>query len=57
MKALLWHGRRDVRVETVTDPLGTEDLATHRLPLEDAQRGYELFERKEDGAVKVVLEP
>jgi threonine dehydrogenase-like Zn-dependent dehydrogenase len=39
------------------DPLGTEDLATHRLPLEDAPRGYELFQRKEDGAIKVVLQP
>ena len=39
------------------DPLGTEELATHRLPLEDAPRGYELFQRKEDGAIKVVLQP
>jgi threonine dehydrogenase-like Zn-dependent dehydrogenase len=39
------------------DPLGAEDLATHRLPLEDAPRGYELFQRKEDGAVNVVLKP
>jgi threonine dehydrogenase-like Zn-dependent dehydrogenase len=39
------------------DPLATEDLATHRLPLDDAPRGYELFQRKEDGAIKVVLAP
>jgi threonine dehydrogenase-like Zn-dependent dehydrogenase len=39
------------------DPLGTEDFATHRLPLEDATRAYEMFQRKEDGAVKVVLQP
>ena len=39
------------------DPLGTEDLATHRLPLDEAPRGYKLFQRKEDGAVKVVLRP
>jgi len=39
------------------DPLGTEDLATHLLPLEDAPRGYELFQAKEDGCVKVVLQP
>jgi threonine dehydrogenase-like Zn-dependent dehydrogenase len=126
MKALVWHGRRDVRVETVPDPsiqeptdaivrvtssgicgsdlhlyevmgpflepgdvLGHEpmgiveevgaevehitpgdrvvvpfniscgscDLATHRLPLDDAPRGYELFQHKEDGAIKVVLAP
>jgi threonine dehydrogenase-like Zn-dependent dehydrogenase len=39
------------------DPLGTEDLATHHLPLEDAARGYEMFQRKQDGCVKVVLHP
>jgi threonine dehydrogenase-like Zn-dependent dehydrogenase/transposase-like protein len=39
------------------DPLGTEDLVTHRLPLSDAPRGYELFQKKEDGCIKVVLQP
>jgi threonine dehydrogenase-like Zn-dependent dehydrogenase len=39
------------------DPLGTEDLATHRMPLDEAPRAYELFQRKEDGAVKVLLRP
>jgi threonine dehydrogenase-like Zn-dependent dehydrogenase len=39
------------------DPLGVEGFATHKLPLDDAPRGYEMFQRKEDGAVKVLLEP
>ncbi|SFB63964.1 Threonine dehydrogenase [Amycolatopsis marina] len=39
------------------DPLGVEDLATHWLPLEDAPRGYEMFQQKRDGAIKVVLQP
>jgi threonine dehydrogenase-like Zn-dependent dehydrogenase len=39
------------------DPLGVEDFATHRLPLEEAPRGYEIFQKKEDGAVKVLLKP
>jgi hypothetical protein len=39
------------------DPLGTGDLTTHTLPLENAPRGYELFQKKQDGAIKVVLEP
>lgn len=39
------------------DPLGSEDLATHTLPLEDAPRGYEMFQAKADGCVKVVLQP
>ncbi|MGH9279678.1 MAG: zinc-dependent alcohol dehydrogenase [Acidimicrobiales bacterium] len=39
------------------DPLGTGDLATHRLPLEDAAYGYEIFQKKQEGAIKVVLQP
>jgi threonine dehydrogenase-like Zn-dependent dehydrogenase len=30
---------------------------THRLPLEQAPHGYEIFREKEDGAIKVVLDP
>jgi threonine dehydrogenase-like Zn-dependent dehydrogenase len=40
-----------------SDPLGTEDLATHHLPLEQAARGYEMFQKKQDGCIKVVLTP
>jgi threonine dehydrogenase-like Zn-dependent dehydrogenase len=32
-------------------------VITHTLPLEEAQRGYELFRDKEDGCIKVVLKP
>jgi len=39
------------------DPLGTEDLATHVLPLEQAPHGYDIFQRKQDDCVKVVLQP
>jgi threonine dehydrogenase-like Zn-dependent dehydrogenase len=39
------------------DPLGVEDLATHRLPLDQAPRGYEIFQKKQDGAIKILLEP
>jgi threonine dehydrogenase-like Zn-dependent dehydrogenase len=39
------------------DPLGTETFATHRLPLADAPHAYDIFQKKEDGAVKVVLKP
>jgi threonine dehydrogenase-like Zn-dependent dehydrogenase len=44
-------------VQDAADPLGTEDLATHRLPLEQAPHGYEIFQKKQDGAVKVLLTP
>jgi threonine dehydrogenase-like Zn-dependent dehydrogenase len=39
------------------DPLGTEELATHVVPLEEAPRMYEVFQKKQDGCVKVVLNP
>ncbi|MCY1017811.1 zinc-dependent alcohol dehydrogenase [Pyxidicoccus sp. MSG2] len=32
-------------------------LATHRFPLEDAPRGYELFKKKQDGCVRAVFLP
>jgi len=42
---------------TDEDPLGTTDFATHRLPLADAPEAYRTFQRKEDGMVKVLLQP
>jgi threonine dehydrogenase-like Zn-dependent dehydrogenase len=39
------------------DPLGTEDLKTHEMPLDDAPLGYEIFQKKQDGAIKIVLKP
>lgn len=32
-------------------------IVTHRLPLEEAVRGYELFNRKEEDCRKVILIP
>lgn len=32
-------------------------IITHRMPLSDAVKGYEIFDKKLDGAIKVVLEP
>jgi threonine dehydrogenase-like Zn-dependent dehydrogenase len=39
------------------DPLGTEDLATHHLPLAEAPAAYEHFQAKTDGTIKVLLQP
>ena len=39
------------------DPLGVDDFATHRLPLEQGPEAYEMFQAKRDGAVKVLLQP
>ena len=38
------------------NPLGVEDLCTHRLPLDETPHGYEMFQKKENGAIKIVLE-
>lgn len=43
--------------EAAHDPLGLEDLVTHRAPLERASDMYEQFRDKRDGCVKVVLKP
>ncbi|WP_061961394.1 zinc-dependent alcohol dehydrogenase [Demequina flava] len=40
-----------------TDPLGVLDLRTHRVPLDDAAAAYEMFQKKQDGCIKVVLDP
>ncbi|NRQ37443.1 glutathione-dependent formaldehyde dehydrogenase [Nonomuraea sp. NN258] len=39
------------------DPLGVMDLTTHRLPLDQAPQAYEMFQKKADGAVKILLKP
>jgi threonine dehydrogenase-like Zn-dependent dehydrogenase len=44
-------------LEGNADPLGVDYLTTHRLPLAEAEHGYEIFRAKEDGAIKVVLAP
>ena len=44
-------------VEDPADPLGVDDLVTHRVPLDQAPGAYEMFQKKEDGCVKVVLDP
>jgi threonine dehydrogenase-like Zn-dependent dehydrogenase len=42
---------------TDDDPLGVDSFASHVLPLEDAPHGYEIFQKKRDGAVKIMLQP
>src|ERR687886_1931664 len=39
------------------DPLGVEGFHTHKLPLADAPDAYDMFQKKRDGAVKVLLTP
>jgi len=35
----------------------TDDIITHRLPLEQVAHAYEIFNQKEEDCVKVVLRP
>ncbi|SOE06687.1 zinc-dependent alcohol dehydrogenase [Streptomyces sp. Ag109_G2-15] len=42
---------------TDEDPLGVDDFATHRLPLAEAPHAYEMFQRKQDGAIKILMRP
>ncbi|MFL6148883.1 MAG: zinc-dependent alcohol dehydrogenase [Pseudonocardiaceae bacterium] len=39
------------------DPLGVEGFATHKLPLAQAPQAYEIFQKKQDGAIKILLQP
>jgi len=39
------------------DVFGVETLATHRWPLADAPQAYRMFQHKQDGCIKVVLQP
>jgi threonine dehydrogenase-like Zn-dependent dehydrogenase len=39
------------------DPLGVDGFASHHLPLDSAPEAYEKFQKKEDGFVKVLLQP
>jgi threonine dehydrogenase-like Zn-dependent dehydrogenase len=39
------------------DPLGVEDFHTHQVPLAEAPEAYGKFQKKEDGAIKVLLKP
>ena len=44
-------------VEDESDPLGVLDLTTHRIALDDAPQAYETFQKKQDGAIKIVFRP
>ncbi|MGW2988506.1 zinc-dependent alcohol dehydrogenase [Streptomyces goshikiensis] len=42
---------------TDADPLGVDGFATYRMPLDEAPQAYEMFQKKQDGAVKVLFTP
>lgn len=42
---------------TDADPLGVDTFASHVLPLEEAPHAYDIFQKKQDGAIKMMLKP
>lgn len=40
-----------------TGKIDPTDIITHRMNLEDAERGYEIFSEKEENCLKVILKP
>jgi threonine dehydrogenase-like Zn-dependent dehydrogenase len=57
-QANVWRWVPDILpILTEGDPLGVDEFATHRVPLEQAPEAYANFRQKKDGAVKVLLQP
>ena len=57
-QANVWRWVPDILpILTEGDPLGVDDFATHRVPLEEAKQAYSDFRQKKDGTVKVLLQP
>ena len=42
---------------TDADPLGVEHFATHQVPLDQAPEAYDAFQKKDDGAIKILFKP
>jgi threonine dehydrogenase-like Zn-dependent dehydrogenase len=57
-QANVWRWVPDILpILTEGDPLGVDDFATHRVPLEEAPQAYMNFREKKEGTVKVLLQP
>src|ERR1044072_1544174 len=46
-----------LRLLTDEDPLGVEGFATHHVSLEETPQSYDMFQKKADGAIKVLMDP
>ncbi|MCE3229297.1 MAG: dehydrogenase [Bacteroidetes bacterium] len=64
-KGIMWRGGQvpvhvyiDKLLQLVTEgKVALNDVITHRMPLADAAKAYDIFNKKEDNCVKVVLKP
>jgi threonine dehydrogenase-like Zn-dependent dehydrogenase len=60
LRAAQMHGQRYIPMlldRIATGELSTGHLATHKMSLDDAAHGYELFKEKKDGCVRAVFHP
>lgn len=59
MRALTYHGAKNVRVENLPNPIIQQPgiIVSHHMKLADAARGYEMLEEKRDGCRKITLTP
>ncbi len=52
------HNYIDYLMQLIRDgKVVADDIITHTLPLAEALHGYDIFNKKEDNCVKVVLKP
>jgi alcohol dehydrogenase len=52
------HNYMDELLQLIIDgKLRTDDIITHVMPLDEARHGYDIFNKKEDNCVKVILKP
>jgi threonine dehydrogenase-like Zn-dependent dehydrogenase len=42
---------------TDDDILGVDTFASHHLPLDQAAHAYDIFQKKQDNAFKIILKP
>jgi len=51
------HYMKPLLDKIIEGEIDTSAIITHKLPLEDAPHGYDIFQEKKDGCIKVVLTP
>ena len=57
-QANVWRWVEDIRpLLNDDDPLGVDSFATHKVALDEAPDAYKTFQKKQDGAVKMVFQP
>lgn len=47
----------EIYSQIVAGKLDPSEIITHRLPLDEAAHAYDIFNKKEDGCIKVILKP